>query len=366
MYKTSIYILIFTLFAFQACIDETPTTITDSSFSTKTTELLVQKFEAEGDYINSPWNPALVKAQFVYDNITQFMIVDIRSSEEFSQGRIPNSINVKAKSLLDFMDSNNSKTIVIVSASGQHAAYCTSILRLLKYKNVYSMNFGIGIWNSNFSHYWENALDDVSDWFEVGNQVPTTPETLPTQPIVNSDKIDSYIKDRAKELLNFDFIDGTNINHESELTIDYQTVENNYYELRSDPKGQLRMFLNQEKAYVICYGNTELYLVTGIYLYAAAHPPQTVVFRMLDGNHSSFRTSEYLQNIPNNKKIFIYSFNGQRSAYITAYLRMLGYNAKSIIYGACNMLYPAIKRNVNLRDFTYRSDIVNNFEFETE
>jgi rhodanese-related sulfurtransferase len=45
-----------------------------------------------------------------------------------------------------------------------------------------------------------------------------------------------------------------------------------------------------------------------------------------------------LFTIPTDREIIIYSYNGQRSAYITAYLNLLGYNARFISFGAHSML----------------------------
>ena len=47
--------------------------------------------------------------------------------------------------------------------------------------------------------------------------------------------------------------------------------------------------------------------------------------------------NKYLLSIPTAKVIYVYSVNGQESAAITAFLNILGYNAKSIRFGAHSM-----------------------------
>jgi rhodanese-related sulfurtransferase len=46
-----------------------------------------------------------------------------------------------------------------------------------------------------------------------------------------------------------------------------------------------------------------------------------------------------LKTLPTNKPIAVYCYTGQTSAYLSAYLRLLGYDAKSILYGGNAMIY---------------------------
>jgi hypothetical protein len=47
--------------------------------------------------------------------------------------------------------------------------------------------------------------------------------------------------------------------------------------------------------------------------------------------------NKYLLSLPTSKISYIYSVNGQESAAVTAFLNILGYNAKSIRFGAHSM-----------------------------
>ena len=43
--------------------------------------------------------------------------------------------------------------IVIISESGQSAAYYTALLRLGGFNNIYSMEYGMAVWHQDFASY---------------------------------------------------------------------------------------------------------------------------------------------------------------------------------------------------------------------
>jgi rhodanese-related sulfurtransferase len=46
-----------------------------------------------------------------------------------------------------------------------------------------------------------------------------------------------------------------------------------------------------------------------------------------------------LKTLPTDKPIVVYCYSGQTSAFIAAYLRLLGYDAKSLMFGGNSMIY---------------------------
>ncbi len=54
-------------------------------------------------------------------------------------------------------------------------------------------------------------------------------------------------------------------------------------------------------------------------------------------DNENISLDKYLLSLPTTKIIYVYSVNGQESAAITAFLNILGYNAKSIRFGAHSM-----------------------------
>jgi len=121
----------------------------------KTAEMLIY-FEEQGDFPNSNLAPALIGAQEVFDNIDNYLILDLRANSEYVAGHIKNSINVIADSLYQLLneirDSNYSK-IVFVSKNGQCSAYFTCLISLAGYNNIYTLNYGMATnkQNNNFN-----------------------------------------------------------------------------------------------------------------------------------------------------------------------------------------------------------------------
>ncbi len=54
---------------------------------------------------------------------------------------------------------------------------------------------------------------------------------------------------------------------------------------------------------------------------------------------SDLKLGTFLRTLPTNKTIVVYCYTGQTSSFITAYLRLLGYDAKSLLYGGNGMIH---------------------------
>jgi rhodanese-related sulfurtransferase len=93
--------------------------------------------------------------------------------------------------------------------------------------------------------------------------------------------------------------------------------------------------------------------------------PLNVVFYKVPPDPSDFRSTSYLQTLPINKPIAIYSGTGQESAFYTAYLRLLGYDVKSILFGANNLLYEMLFRSPEIRIFAFTSSSIMNYPYVT-
>jgi rhodanese-related sulfurtransferase len=51
------------------------------------------------------------------------------------------------------------------------------------------------------------------------------------------------------------------------------------------------------------------------------------------------KTTVVLNTLPTDKTIVVYFWTGQTSAFLTAYLWLLGYDVKSLLFGANGMIY---------------------------
>ncbi|NNG26775.1 MAG: rhodanese-like domain-containing protein [Ignavibacteriaceae bacterium] len=324
--------IVFLTLVFHSCIDDNVSPPLTGNLNS-TAELLVY-FESLGDFANSTLAPALVEADEVYANINNYLIVDVRDNSDFLTGHIESAINVAGDSLNSFMESistQNYQKIILVSKNGHASAYYTCLLRLLGFDNVYTLNFGMASWHLDFAEEWFSALENLDDFTD--EQFPKNDFT--NLPILNFSNPSASIEEKARErillLLDTGF---------------------NYTEVyRSN-------FILFENELLVCYGTSMLYSSK---LYGIAHKVGTIHY--MSSPLYELRSVNYLQTLPPDKPILIYSFNGQLSACITAYLRTLGYDAKTLQFGANQIFYNNMFVNPELAAYAFDQSDIKNFPY---
>lgn len=275
-------------------------------------EMLVY-FETNGDFINSTSCPAYIKASEVYQNLDNYLILDIRDKLSFVRGHIPNSKNVQEKDLIDFVETykdSNYKKIVIVCETGQRAAFASSILRLDGFNNVYSLQWGMASWHQDFSNDWYKLVKNsfLVGKYEFYNYPKPDFNELPyLEPSGKTTK--DFIISKSKLILQEGF-DNAKVDIDDIMKTYNSTTKTLDY-------------------FVVCYAPSRLYNIRD-----NGHPPTTVRYEP----NSDLRSTTYLQTLPTNKKIAVYDDTGEISAYVVAYLKMLGYDAYAIIHGANGMI----------------------------
>ncbi len=70
-----------------------------------------------------------------------------------------------------------------------------------------------------------------------------------------------------------------------------------------------------------------------------------------------------LLTLPTDKTIVVYCFTGQHSAFVTAYLRILGYDAKSLKYGANSFMNSMMLDETIGHGFSDKQ--IHDYKFET-
>lgn len=300
-------------------------------------ELLVY-LETNGDYINSNDCPSFVKSNEVYSNLSNYLIIDLREKEEFKNGHIPGSKNVNVNELYEYVKSVHDSTIskiVLVSNTGQSAAYATSLLRLAGFTKVYSLQFGIASWNPIFSNLWYRKVKNgfQSGRFDFFNYPKPSLRNLPGKDLGNG-TTKELLQNRIKTLLS-EGLDAVRIDIDSIMkTYNPQTQSINYF--------------------VICYAPTRLYNIRD-----NGHPPGAIRYEP----RTDLKSSSYLQSLPTDQTIAIYDDTGEIAAYVTAYLRILGYDARTIDLGANGMIG---EDQINsTRIIRLRSSDIMNYPFET-
>jgi len=291
----------------------------------KTTEPLPDSYESvtmlnqlegnDGGFINT-YAPVFISASdlrtiYLSDSTnTQLIVIDVRSNSDYANGHIQGSVNVQFHDLLNYFSSNNLKTyhdVVIVDFTGEKAAFAASLMQLGGYGNVSSLFWGLSSWHEDFN-LWDMAVNNSKASIFSKEPIPKAfPGSMPKLGTGKSSAMD-IINARIQTVLDEDF--------------DKSVITND------------SLFQNLAKYYIIQYSKYDEYLDYG-------HIPGSINYVP----HNDFRLSAYLNTLPVEKPIVVYDYTGQISGYVTAYLRMLGYNANILLYGENGMIYDVLKSN---------------------
>jgi len=305
-----------------------------------TAELLVH-FETLGDYVNSGLAPALVDAEEVYANINNYLIIDVRDNSDFIAGHIEGAVNVQNDSLYGYLKNLNQNLyskIVLVSTNGHRSAYYACLLRLLGFNNIYTLNFGMAAWNINFADEWLNGIKNdsarilFSNIFFPKGGFTNLPEIIFENP-------DALIQERAKKRIE-------------------QFIKTGFNKVKQYRSG----FLLFGDDLLVCYGKGRLYNAPSAGVDAGrGHAAGTIHYSDLP--FFELRTVQYLQTLPTDRAILIYGYNGQLSACMVAYLRVLGYNAISLEFGANQIFYTRMLNDPELSEYAFDQSDIKNFPY---
>lgn len=277
-------------------------------------EVLVKYLESSAsplgkDYVSTDM-PAMILASEVYtlNQTGQVYIIDIRAAADFTTGHIQNAVNVALGDLLthiDGVDLTPYTKVAIVCYSGQSASYGTSLLRLVGYGNVYTMKFGMCSWHTDFAGSWNNNTSNMyATQFTDSNYAKGPAGAMPT---LNTGKTtgQEILMARVNTLLAEGFTPAK--------------------------VSKTVVFANLSTYYIANYWSATHYTDPGHIPGAMQYTPKL-----------SMQFAEDLKTLPTDKPIVIYCYTGQTSAHLTAYLRLLGYDAKSLLFGANGMIYDEL------------------------
>jgi len=277
-------------------------------------EVLVEYIEANGDFINGDQVPAMIKASEVYENIdnVKYKVIDIRGEVDFLTGHIANATNVKMADMVDFFENSiipaDYDKISIVCYSGQSASFTAGVLRILGYDNVYAMKFGMCSWNPIFAqNIWSAKISgDYEDQLETAGNVMNPAGDHPT---LNTGLTD------PQEILRARAIDA--------LSNPYKT-----HLVKAED-----LFVNGSQFYIINYWP--------VANYDLGHIPGSIQYTP----KQSLASGASLYTLPIDKPVVTYCYTGQHAGFVTAYLSILGYDAKSLGFGANSFMHNILKDN---------------------
>jgi len=313
LFSLFIIILLSSLMIFNIGCKKDESNPVDPTPQINETEVLLKHFEETNDYIHT--TPSFVVSAsdvrtLQLSNPTKQLLIDIRTAADFTAGRIAGAVNVPFNGLWDYMKNVNPANydrIVVICYSGQTSAYAVSLIRAMGGfgSKVVSLKWGMSSWDSVFAqNYWLAKRSNI----RAGQFVQTpSPAKNPKGdlPKLNTGKktAPEILEARIKALLAEGY---------PAATISENTL-----------------FSNLSNYYIANYWSPALYLNPGHINGAINYDPAT----------QPFKSANDLKTLPTNKTTVLYCFTGQTSSYIGAYLRLLGYDVKSLTYGANSMIY---------------------------
>jgi len=233
--------------------------------------------------------------------LDKYYIIDIRGAADFGTSHIEGAKNVPFANILDEAPVAGGQAILVVCYTGQTACYGTALLRLSGYSNTQALKWGMSGWNSATAGAWNGAIGDPAEGHSNWDYASATAAPVFGDPDISSfetegevilnDRIAQVISEGFKGVIGTDVLDTPN---------DYYI--NNYFS-DADYTG----FGHINSAYRI---KEDLLLATNGY-----------------------------QGVdPDADAVVTYCYTGQTSAVVTAWLRVLGYEAYSLKFGM-NGLY---------------------------
>jgi len=295
------------------------------------TSILLKYLVRNGDYVNSKDYPSLIKASVVNESLDKnILVIDIRSPRQFSEGHIRGAVNKQFEELPLFLETGikpfESDKIIIVSDDGQVSSYTASLLRLMGYGNVYALRWGMSAWNDIYAR--EGWLKGVSGKFEGKLEI----------------KVNEKPASQGMPELNTGFTKGEDI------------ADARFRKVFSE--GTANILISADEV----FNNPQNYFVINLERkdkYDDGHVPGAVRYKP----DATLGFTDEMASIPSGKIVVVYCGTGHNSGFATAYLRLFGYDARTLKYGNNGFMYnKMVKQKTALSWLPFSSADVNNFE----
>jgi rhodanese-related sulfurtransferase len=245
----------------------------------------------------------IIDAADVAGNEDTYYIIDIRAAEDFATGHVEGAVNTTLGNVLTTATDNGGKPILVVCYTGQSAGHAVTALRLSGYADAQVLKFGMSSWNADFDS-WTANTGNIAEGHANWTMDPTAalqsfgPPTITTSETEGS----AILVERVDAMLSGGF---QGVNADDVLAAPESYFINNYWaQTDVDTYGHIA------GAYRI---KEDLTLAAGGF--GNLDPSETVV---------------------------TYCWTGQTSSMVTAYLTVLGYDAKSLKFGVNKMIYDQL------------------------
>ncbi|MGB5434786.1 MAG: rhodanese-like domain-containing protein [Maribacter sp.] len=231
--------------------------------------------------------------------LAKYTIIDIRNNTDFLANHIQGAKNVAFADILT-EGAAATKPILVVCYTGQTACYATALMRLYGYSHTRALKWGMSGWNAATAGPWNNNIGNAADGNANWSYDAAPANNVFSDPVISSFSTDGaqILKDRVEQVVAGGF----------------KTVTS--ADVLASPSGY---FINN-------------------YFSEADY----IGFGHIDGAHRilplTLADNSYLGLDPDpNAKVVSYCYTGQTSAVLTACLRVLGYDAYSLLFGMNGM-----------------------------
>jgi rhodanese-related sulfurtransferase len=258
------------------------------------------------DFVNTDMPTIMPASEVKTLNTTgQVYIIDIRSADDFNLGHIENAVNVTLANVLthiDGVDLSGYTKVAIVCYTGQTAGFAASILRLMGYDKVFSMKWGMCSWHEDFAGKWNTNIGNA--YLSQFTADATAKGAAGNMPTLSTGKTtgQEILEARVAAVLSEGFTPASISN--------------------------AVLFGPLSSYYIVNYWPADQYADPG-------HVPGAVQYTPKE----TMKLAADLKTLPTDKPVVVYCYSGQTSAFLAAYLRLLGYDAKSLLFGANGMIY---------------------------
>jgi len=291
----------------------------------KETMPLAQIYFEHGNFVNTKNFPPIIKNKEVYENRSEYLIIDLRNQDNYINGHINGAYNVDKKDVIDFLKNKRKassvKKVVFVCHTGQIASFVTGVTRYAGFDNTYVMLFGMSGWNAEFSTPLKKAFGDISD--------------------------KNLLKIAKGEHKSDGGEHHAAVGHHKEKAIDWSKfpqLEKGKFTALTEKRAKQLLSLKRPE-FLISKGELVSALKKDIHAYypIAYMNEKQYGFAHIDGAHQftsrkDLAPNHKLAELPKDKPSLIYCKTGHTAGNATAYLRMLGYDTKSIILGSSSIM----------------------------
>ncbi len=285
--------------------------------------LLLQQLKNQGDYVNSRQFPSMIKAETVYEELGgNNLVVDLRNHAVFEKGHIKAAVNVPMNGLLHYFENDilpfQYDKIILVCYGGHISGYATQLMRLMGYGNVYSMRWGMSGWNTDFAgDFWMKGIG--SEYQERLER-----ETNPKPPSLNQPFFETSLGS-GEEILR-ERVSGLLANGAKDIFA-----------------GNKEIFELPEDYFIMNFERRDKY--------ESGHIPGAVRYKQ----QGTLGIPLEMGTLPTDRPIIVYCGTGMSSAFAVAYLRLFGYDARSLSYGNNGFMHQkmlAEKEQLSWHPFT--------------